>query len=110
MFGIEENKNIEKSGVSKVFTPHLPVQIQKLLFGRTNVVKQIINQLNTPGAFPILFGERGVGKTSIAYIVLMLMQLTSQSNKKKSHYSMKRCLSKQTLSSIFKKTIKRMWD
>ena len=73
MFGIEENEKIEKSGVRKVFTPHSPVQIQELLFGRTSVVKQIINQINTPGAFPILFGERGVGKTSIASIVLVLI-------------------------------------
>lgn len=105
LFGIEENNKIEKSGVRKVFTPHAPVKIQELLFGRTNVVKQIIAQINTPGAFPILFGDRGVGKTSIASIVLIVTQMMAES-KKNSHVSMKRCSSKETLSSIFKKVLK----
>lgn len=99
-FGLEQNERIEKSGVRKVFTPHAPVKLQELLFGRSTALKQLINQIHTPGAFPILFGDRGVGKTSIALIVLTLVQM-SMSGKGKVYINLKRCSSKETLASIF---------
>ena len=78
-FGLQLEKKIEKSGVRKVFTPHAPVQIQELLFGRSGTVKQIINQISNPGAYPILYGDRGVGKTSLASIVEIVIRHTKES-------------------------------
>lgn len=105
-FGIEQNRLIEKSGVRKVFTPHAPVEFQDLLFGRTEALKQIIKQIHTPGAFPILFGDRGVGKTSIASIIKLLVEI-SMNDKKNVYIELKRCSSAETLASIFNNVIKK---
>jgi Cdc6-like AAA superfamily ATPase len=104
-FGLEHNAQIEKSGVRKVFTPHAPVKLQELLFGRTEALKQIIKQIHTPGAAPILFGDRGVGKTSIASIVQALIN-HSISDQKNTYVGLKRCSSKETIASIFEKALK----
>lgn len=105
-FGLELEKQIEKSGVRKIFTPHAPVRLQELLFGRTATLREIISQINTPGAYPILFGDRGVGKTSIASIVKLLVE-HSKGNSKDVFVDMKRCSSKETLATIFEKVLKR---
>ncbi|ABD71091.1 hypothetical protein Rfer_3382 [Rhodoferax ferrireducens T118] len=105
-FGLAQNERIERSGVRKVFTPHAPVKIQELLFGRSAALKQLINQIHTPGAFPILFGDRGVGKTSIAMIVLTLVEL-SMREKGNVYIDSKRCSSKETLISIFGKLLQK---
>ncbi len=81
-------------------------KIQELLFGRSQAVRQIVSQINTPGAFPILFGERGVGKTSIASIVQAIIEL-SIGNPKSTSVELKRCSSKETLGTIFEKTLKK---
>jgi hypothetical protein len=105
-FGFELEKKIEKSGVRKIFTPHAPVRLQELLFGRTSALREIISQVNTPGAYPILFGDRGVGKTSIASIVKLLVE-HSKEGSKDVFIEMKRCSSKETLVTIFDKVLKR---
>lgn len=104
-FGLEQNAQIEKSGVRKVFTPHAPVKLQELLFGRSEALKQIIKQIHTPGAAPILFGDRGVGKTSIASIVQVLIK-HSMNHSKNTYIDLKRCSSKETLASIFDKALR----
>jgi hypothetical protein len=102
-FGLELNSKIENSGARKVFTPHAPVKIQELLFGRSEAVKKIINQIHTPGAYPVLFGDRGVGKTSIASIINSLIRFGASFN----FVEMKRCSSKETLSTIFFEPLKK---
>lgn len=109
-FGLEIEKQIEKSGVRKVYTPHAPVQIQDLLFGRSGTVQNIIKQINNPGAFPILYGDRGVGKTSIASIVQLVIEHskhTSINPFKNIFIDQKKCSSQETLGTIFKKVLKK---
>lgn len=68
LFGLEREKRLVKSGVRDVFTPHIPVKSVSLFFGRQAEVQKLIEQLNTPGQHALLFGERGVGKSSLANI------------------------------------------
>lgn len=68
MFGLEREKKIATSGVRKVFTPHQPIQSVELFYGRREEVQRLIEHLNTPGQHALLFGERGVGKSSLANI------------------------------------------
>ncbi|MES2053279.1 MAG: hypothetical protein V4455_15045, partial [Pseudomonadota bacterium] len=103
-FGLEQNERITKSGVRNIFTPHAPVKLQELLFGRAEALKQLVNQVHTPGAFPILFGDRGVGKTSIAMVVLTLIRM-SNTHSGKTYFDSKRCSSSETIESIFEKTM-----
>jgi DNA polymerase III delta prime subunit len=68
-FGIERESRIIESGVRDVFTPHKPVNEVDLLFGRDDEVRSLIEHMNTPGQHCLLYGERGVGKSSLANVV-----------------------------------------
>ena len=66
IFGIAREKKIIHSNVRDIFTPYQPIMSDGLFFGRASEVGKIIQQLNTPGQHSILFGDRGVGKSSLA--------------------------------------------
>jgi hypothetical protein len=53
----------------KVFNPHQPVADQKFFSGRVEQLDKTIAAIRTPGKHPIVFGVRGVGKTSLANII-----------------------------------------
>lgn len=72
-FGLQREVRIGKSGVRGIFTPHMPIQSVQLFFGRQKEVGAIIQQLNTPGQHSLLFGDRGVGKSSLANIASDLL-------------------------------------
>ena len=79
IFGLEREKRILKSGVRNVFTPHQPIQSINLFFGRQQEVSKLIEYLNTPGQHALLFGDRGVGKSSLANVTaeLLLRHITN---------------------------------
>lgn len=66
--GTKAQRKIEASGVRKVFTPHQPVSDSNLLIGRDAERKAIQNGLSTPGQHVVVYGERGVGKSSLANV------------------------------------------
>ena len=69
VFGIERETLIAKSHVRQIFTPHQPISETDLLFGRQTEMRKMMETLNTPGQHALLFGERGVGKSSLATVV-----------------------------------------
>ena len=64
----EDERRLKESGVRDVFTPHTPINQENLFRGRIPEVQQILSTLNTPGQHVLLFGDRGVGKSSLANI------------------------------------------
>jgi Cdc6-like AAA superfamily ATPase len=52
----------------KVFTPSSPINAQELFAGRNQQLRQIVDVINQEGQHAILYGERGVGKTSLANV------------------------------------------
>ncbi len=54
---------------TEVFTPGSPIGSLDLFSGRFEQVSDILNAYNTRGQHVALYGERGVGKTSIANIL-----------------------------------------
>lgn len=68
-FGTAREQRLLASGVRHIFTPHRPVTDEDLLFGRTDEIERLVAQINTPGQHSLLYGERGVGKTSLANVV-----------------------------------------
>lgn len=52
-----------------VFSPGAPIDKHALFAGRTAQVRDVINAINQRGQHVILFGERGVGKTSLANVL-----------------------------------------
>lgn len=69
-------KIIADSGVRDVFTPAKPIDDASLFVGRGREVRQIVAELNTPGQHALLWGDRGVGKTSLAKYLTMKFRTT----------------------------------
>lgn len=95
IFGIEREQKIAKSGIRNVFTPHQPISEVDLLFGRKPEVQKLVETLNTPGQHVLLYGERGVGKSSLANVVSTLLRHVVDSR-----LFVKRCDQSDTFESI----------
>lgn len=72
LLGLEREKAIADSGIRNIFTPHQPISEVDLLFGRTDEVRRLVATLNTPGQHVLVYGERGVGKSSLVNVVSSL--------------------------------------
>jgi Cdc6-like AAA superfamily ATPase len=59
---------------SQIFTPGYPVQQKDLFAGRSTQLNRAIESLSAPGRHPVIFGQRGVGKTSLANILSDALQ------------------------------------
>ncbi|MFQ9317273.1 AAA family ATPase [Dysgonomonas mossii] len=91
----EDERRISKSGVRHIFTPHKPIDDERIFKGRGDEMKQILSTLNTPGQHALLYGDRGVGKSSLANIAAQhLVKITKQK------LIIKRCDSSDTFLSI----------
>jgi Cdc6-like AAA superfamily ATPase len=55
--------------VGAVFTPASPVSEEALFAGRMEQLQRILDAVHQRGQHAIVFGERGVGKTSLSYII-----------------------------------------
>ena len=55
--------------VGEVFTPGAPVDRFALFAGRTPQIMSVVDAINQRGQHVVLYGERGVGKTSLANIL-----------------------------------------
>lgn len=55
--------------IGGAFTPGSPVDSKDLFAGRIPQIKKILNVVFQKGTHAVLFGERGVGKTSLANII-----------------------------------------
>jgi Cdc6-like AAA superfamily ATPase len=55
--------------VGEVFTPAAPIDKKALFAGRTKQLRQVVDAINQRGQHAIIFGERGVGKTSLANVL-----------------------------------------
>lgn len=102
LFGLHREQRIIKSGVRNIFTPHQPVHSAKLFFGRESLVKKLIEQINTPGQHALLYGDRGVGKSSLANVTaeLLLKDLI------KGKLYPKRCDSQDTFETVLAEPLK----
>ena len=54
---------------SQVFTPGAPISRKDCFSGRSAELQRIMEAISAPGRHPVIFGQRGVGKTSLANIV-----------------------------------------
>lgn len=55
--------------VSQVFTPAVPINEDELFAGRADQVDRAIDAINQLGQHAVVYGERGVGKTSLANVL-----------------------------------------
>jgi Cdc6-like AAA superfamily ATPase len=63
---------------AQVFTPSAPIDSQELFAGRLEQISQVISAVSQKGQHVILYGERGVGKTSLAIVISQIMRQFSE--------------------------------
>src|SRR5262245_24905899 len=56
--------------VGSVFTPGAPINDRELFAGRIEQIRQIMTAISQRGYHAVLFGERGVGKTSLSNVLI----------------------------------------
>jgi Cdc6-like AAA superfamily ATPase len=61
-----------------VFTPTTPINASVLFAGRLDQVRDIVDAIHQKGQHAILFGERGVGKTSLANVLVDFLPRSSK--------------------------------
>jgi Cdc6-like AAA superfamily ATPase len=57
------------AALASAFSPSAPIDQQALFSGRLAQLTDVLNAINQKGQHAILFGERGVGKTSLARVL-----------------------------------------
>jgi Cdc6-like AAA superfamily ATPase len=62
--------------INLAFTPDAPIDSRELFAGRKAQVSKVINTIFQKGAHAVLFGERGVGKTSLANTIFDFLVFT----------------------------------
>lgn len=96
----EDERRLKESRVRDVFTPHTPINQENLFRGRMAEVQQILSTLNTPGQHVLLFGDRGVGKSSLANITSSkLIKITEK------ELVIKRCSKSDSFCTIFENVL-----
>ena len=65
---------LARDRLPKAFTPTRPIDLPELLYGRRNLLYRLQDDVMTPGNHVLLYGDRGVGKTSIARVLGYMMQ------------------------------------
>ena len=65
--------------IAQLFTPSTPIRLAELFAGRSGQMNQLINAVAEPGRHAVLYGERGVGKTSLAQILELVVPAGVQS-------------------------------
>ena len=66
--------------VGQVFTPASPIVERELFAGRMAQIGKVMDSINQRGQHAVLYGERGVGKTSLANVLAAILQHMGQSS------------------------------
>lgn len=87
---------------NQLFTPSTPISVADLFAGRSKQIYRIIDAIGERGRHIILYGERGVGKTSLSQIIPSLVP----TGIKQVLFFRVQCFPTDTFSSIAKKVFK----
>jgi Cdc6-like AAA superfamily ATPase len=79
----KSGKIIRAVRLSQAFTPAAPVGIAELFRGRLDQVMECTNALGQPGMHISVYGERGVGKTSLANVLPEIVNRAGQNLERK---------------------------
>lgn len=67
--GSQEEKRRAESALNTAFSPHAPINAASLFRGRVEQIRDVVDALRAAGLHAVVYGDRGVGKTSLANIV-----------------------------------------
>jgi Cdc6-like AAA superfamily ATPase len=93
----DEDWNAKRFEVSELFTPSAPITTAELFAGRRHQITKLVDVIGERGRHAIIYGEPGVGKTSISQIIKMIIPVRTSKVK----YIRKPAFSSDTFSSIW---------
>lgn len=96
-YGLNREALIKASGVRDIFTPNMPITGEALFTGRKSFTKSVIEGINTPGQHLLLYGDRGVGKSSLANFTVSILKRAELLN---GHLIIKRCSHDDTFKTL----------
>lgn len=99
-----EDWEVLRAEITEAFSPSAPVQEKALFSGRSAQISALVDAVNQRGRHAIVYGERGVGKTSLAYILKLVMHRPN----KELIYVRVNADPNDTFTSLWKKVFKRM--
>src|SRR4051794_21093312 len=73
-----EPKITRLARVAEAFSPGAPIDRVQLFAGRLELVLDVVNAITQRGQHVIIYGERGVGKTSLANILEEILRPRSE--------------------------------
>jgi Cdc6-like AAA superfamily ATPase len=73
-FDPELDEKLQKeAAVGEAFSPSAPVTNRDLFAGRTTQIRELINIVSNRGQHGVVYGERGVGKTSLVSVATIIV-------------------------------------
>jgi Cdc6-like AAA superfamily ATPase len=85
--------------IGQLFTPSTPIRLADLFAGRRRQIEQLLDAVAEPGRHAILYGERGVGKTSLSQILAYVVP----SGRQRVLHTRKACTPGDTFESIWRR-------
>lgn len=73
-----DEQKIKLDLIGEIYTPSYPIEIQELFSGRTAQLRSVFDYLGQKGKHIIVFGDRGVGKTSFSNVIKVILELNQQ--------------------------------
>ena len=74
----DERASAIRKALKSSFSPNEPIELLDLLLGRMPEISRTVEAVNTASVHAVVFGDRGVGKTSIALVTAALAQEPSR--------------------------------
>jgi Cdc6-like AAA superfamily ATPase len=91
---------IARRRIMQAFSPGAPIDDRTLFAGRLSQLEEVFEAISQRGQHVIIFGERGVGKTSLANVVTAMFAMANT-------YSVKvNCDTNDSFSSIWRKSFR----
>src|SRR5579863_229771 len=75
----EEAQKLEVQA-AKVFQPRAPISAREFFAGRWNQITTLADAVSQTGLHVVIYGERGVGKTSLANVVKPIIQVFDETD------------------------------
>lgn len=90
--------------IGQLFTPSTPIRLADLFAGRRGQIRQLSDAVAEPGRHALIYGERGVGKTSLSQI----LEYVVPAGRQRVVHMRKACTPDDTYESIWRKFFKDM--
>jgi Cdc6-like AAA superfamily ATPase len=91
--------------VSGAFTPDAPIDSKELFAGRISQVEKLLSTITQKGSHAVLFGDRGVGKTSLANSISDFLVVAGIFNSSRARVN---CAAKMTFEGIWRHIFKQL--